>query len=417
MKKTVFRCLGAAAIAFALQFTQASVQAAPLFSVCAPCDEVGCFDESTLCDPCDAVCGPKAGKWFLKGHMEAGFFANSHGSRTLYEDGLPVPISGNTDLLMNTRLTGAQINQVYLSAGRAVDGKRGLDIGGQVDFTWGSDAWIAQSAGLETGTGRTSWSKGDYYSAIAQAYGEVAYGRANVIVGKFYTPFGTSVYTSTDNFFYSWAPTTLIVPTTGGGAYASYKASDRLTLLGGWVMPDEIGESSKYNTFFGGAVWTPCERFSVSYALATGENKYVEEPYKIFIHTLLATTQLSKRLKYVFEWSIQNINVEDTHAAAYGLNNEVIYQINKKWAAGTRFGLVNLNEAYIGTTGAEDGLGWAAPGDWYYVSVGANWTPNKWLTVKPEIRYDWMDPKEITPFANGAEYSQFSGGVSAVVKF
>jgi len=421
MRKTVFGCLGAAAIAFALQFTPAYVHAAPLFGGCAPCDEVGCFDESTLCDPCDAVCGPKAGKWFLSGHLEAGFFANSYGATNAYGEEQPW---GNSYLLQNTKHTGFQANQVYLSAGRAVDGRRGLDIGGQVDFTWGSDAWIAQSAGLETGTTHNSWYKGDYYSAFAQAYGEVAYGKLNVIAGKFYTPFGTSSYKSTDNFFYSWAPTTMIVPTTGGGAYASYKASDRFTLLGGWVMPDEIGESSQNNAVFGGATWTPGERFSLSYTLAIGKDKYNKDPAEdVFIHTLLATTKLSKRLTYVFEWSLSNTNADDAHAAAYGLNNEVIYQLNKKWALGTRFGLVNVNTAYIAANEDEDnpakslGTYFTAPGDWYFVSIGANWTPNKWLTVKPEIRYDWMDPTDILPFKAGAESAQFSGGVSAVVKF
>ena len=154
MRKTIFGCLGAAAVAFALQFTTADVQAA-FFNDCAPCDEAGFCDDS-MCDPCDALgCGHSLGKWFLNGHMEAGFFANGHGQRATYDgDGgfggrAYNPASGNTAFLQNTRLTGAQINQTYLSFGRSVDGKRGLDIGGTIDFTWGSDAHVAQSAGLE----------------------------------------------------------------------------------------------------------------------------------------------------------------------------------------------------------------------------------------------------------------------------
>ena len=420
MRKTIFGCLGAAAVAFALQFTPANVQANGLFGMLSPCGAVQCdpCGDAFNCDPCDAVCGPSLGKWFLNGHMEAGFFANGHGKKGTYDgewNGSAFnSASGNTALLMNTRLTGAQINQVYLSAGKRVDGRRGLDIGGTVDFSWGSDAYIVQAAGLETGTADAAmWRNGDYYSAFPQAYVEAAYGRWNAYAGKFYAPFGTSSYKSTENFFYSWAPTTLIVPTTAGGAYATYKASDKLTLIGGWVMPDEIGESDKNNAVLGGFVWTPGQRLSVRYTFAAGENTYVEEPYKIFVQTLLATTKISSRLTYVFDWTLLNVNDKggDAHAAAYGLNNEIIYQANRKWAFGTRFGLLNANEAAAGLVGYE------GTGDWYYVSLGANWTPNKWLTVKPEVRYDWTDKDDVKLFKGGESDYQLSGGMSAVVKF
>jgi hypothetical protein len=56
------------------------------------------------------------------------------------------------------------------------------------------------------------------------------------------------------------------------------------------------------------------------------------------------------------------------------------------------------------------------------VGVGANWTPNKWLTVKPEVRYDWTADDPVARFnmsGGGAPRNtyQTSGGLSAVVKF
>ena len=125
MRKAFFGCLGVAAVSVLLQFTPANVQAHGLFSpcdpACNPCDEV-------QCDPCDP-CGSngrvpaKAGRFFLNGHMEAGFFANSHGNVAHYHESGGGFIrgrgycfaSGNTENLQNTRLTGAQVNQVYLS--------------------------------------------------------------------------------------------------------------------------------------------------------------------------------------------------------------------------------------------------------------------------------------------------------------
>jgi len=127
----------------------------------------------------------------------------------------------------------------------------------------------------------------------------------------------------------------------------------------------------------------------------------------------VATAQLSKRLTYVFDWAYNQGRHYDDGAFvgngtyAWGLNNELIYQLNKKWAFGTRFGVLH-----------DDGLFGGNPNtELYTVGVGANWTPNKWLTVKPEVRYDWTDK----PAGNWFNYSrstyQFSGGLSAVVKF
>ena len=439
MRKTIFGCLGAAAVAFALQFTTANVQAG-LFERCTPCDEIAnCnpCDEADSCDPCDAVdCGPKGGKWFFNGHLEAGFFANGHGAKNTYEMAHmgwsrgADPWSGNDILLQNTRLTGGQINQLYLSMGKSVDGRRGLDIGGTVDFTWGSDAYIVQANGLEYGTGHgancppglkgvSSWGTGDYYSAFAQAYIELEYKRWNVKAGKFYAPFGIDSYKSTDNFFYSWSPTASFAPHTAGGAYATYTVNKNLAVFGGWAMPEELGESSKNNFFIGGFDWDLNKRLNLRYSFATGKNTYDPydykpygyKGYKAFVQSLTATAQINKRLKYVFDWTLWNGNNQwedwaggNNYDAAYALMNEIIYQYNKKWAFGTRFGWLNEGD------------------DWYTVSLGANWTPNKWLTLKPEIRYDWVKSDwGWAPFNNvvpGSEKThQVSGGMSAVVKF
>jgi hypothetical protein len=429
MKKTVFECLGVAAIAFALQFTVADVQAAGLFSACNPCDEVACdpCSDADTCDPCDAVCGAKAGKWFLNGHVEAGFYANEYGQKSAYGGwnsyGRGANFdSGNTALLQNTRLTGAQINQVYLSMGKAVDGSRGLDIGGTVDFTWGSDAYLVQAGGMEFGAGHGlngntagRWGTGDYCAAFAQAYAEIAYKRWNFIAGKFYAPFGSDDYRSTNNFFYSWSSNNLINPQVGGGAYAMYKVSDQLTAIGGWVMPEEVGESGDNNAVLGGFIWAPGKRFNVRYAFAAGENKYAVAPNSVeyFVHSLTTTTQISKRLKYVFDWSYNHSEYLGDNTDAYGLNNELIYQYNTKWAFGTRFGMLHGGLPVSNAIGE----------DWYTVAVGANWTPNKWLTVKPELRYDWFEkgapvgPFDLTKGGYPGERSQLSGGMSAVVKF
>ena len=419
MKKTIFGCLGAAAVAFALQFTPANVEAS-IFGACDPCGEGYCGPcDDTWMNPCDPFstfdgCGPKAGKWFLNGHIESGFFANSNGNASTYgEEAWDVlgrgadATSGNSARLQNVRLTGGQINQVYVSMGRKVDGKRGLDVGGKVDFTWGSDAYKVQSGGMEYFGSEDSvdrWGSGDYFAAFAQAYVEFEYKRVNVIAGKWYTPLGIDGYKSTDNFFYSWSSMTSMLPKTAGGVLATYKASDKFTLVGGWGMPDEIGLSSKNNYFLGGFNWKVGNRnrVSIDYVFAVGENTYGENDFDAFVHTLKVNRQLTKRLLSTFAWSLVNENTsEGAQTATWSLANEFIYKHNDKWSFGLRTGTFRDEMADL---------------DWYSIALGSNWTQNKWLTVKPEIRYDWLEGGE-EPMLFGDSRYQFSGGLSAVVKF
>jgi hypothetical protein len=221
--------------------------------------------------------------------METGFFANAHGQKSTYDSPFPLyllhtntfrfpshgadAVSGNIELLQNTRLTGAQINQVYLSMGKSVDGRRGLDIGGTIDFTWGSDAYAVQSYGFEvTPKDPRGWGTGDYFSAFAQVYVEAEYGRWNVKAGKFYLPAGSNHYKSTENFFYSWASTAMPRfgnPHTAGGVYTTFSVNKNLDLYGGWVMPEFFGENAfgtavwRHDALFSGFNWKPSKRFNL----------------------------------------------------------------------------------------------------------------------------------------------------------
>ncbi|MDR0520426.1 MAG: porin, partial [Planctomycetaceae bacterium] len=327
---------------------------------------------------------------------------------------------GNAARLANVANTGAQVNQVYISAGKAVDGTHGLDIGGTFDFTFGTDAGMIQSAGLEKNTGRGSidnrhsvgeWGSGDYYSAIAQAYVELAYKKWNVKAGKFYAPFGCDGYKSTDRFFYSLAPTWTFVPATGGGAYATYTVNDKLTVFGGWCSPDRFGETKTDNVGLGGFIWQATKRLNVSYTFAAGALHYPDPDSDIFVNTILLKYQISQKLRTSLDWSYTQDKTAGVTNNTGGIVHDLIYQYNKKWAFGLRSGYVRSEDGDV---------------DWYMVSLGANWTPSKWLVVKPELRYDSIDnvgefgwgSGDIATFPrNPGKDDQLSGGVSAVVKF
>jgi hypothetical protein len=441
MKRFMFGCLGVTVAAFTLHFAQAEVKAG-LFDHCTPCAEVADCNpcDQAACDPCEAVCGSKQSKWFVNGHLESGFWANEYGQKNYYRGSSGstagtvigtrhdfIQESGNTAFLQNVNNTGYQLNQLYLSTGKSVDGSHGLDLGGTVDFVWGTDARFVQSNGLEKANGHDAegWGTGDYYSAFAQAYFEAEYRKWNVKVGKFYAPFGSQSFKSTDNFFYSFAPTYGIVPATANGAYATYTVNSKLSVYSGWAQPDQWGETKDDNAFFGGAIYQATKKLNLHYAFAYGENHYPAKTneYDYFVNSLVVKYQISKKLSYVFDWSYFQTKVLGTarSSSIYGFNNELIYTLNSKWAVGLRFGSIRDGGFHsLGFTTGDDDQ------DWYNVSLGANWTPTKWLTVKSELRYDNVDGRynafgQAKAVANGWTDTyvdhQLSGGVSTVIKF
>ncbi|MDR1485842.1 MAG: porin [Planctomycetaceae bacterium] len=445
MKKKLLGGLGIVAALFAMQFAQTDVQAS-LFDRLKPCAEVG------ECNPCDQVaaadCDPcgdvdacydkvKKSKWFVNGYIETGFFANEYGQKNHYGDGVDRSIrhfdgnSGNTALLQNVAQTGGQLNQLYISTGRAVDGKHGLDIGGTVDFTFGTDARLVQSAGFEYqlddwGGSVWRWGSGDYYSAFAQAYFEAAYKRWNVKVGKVYAPFGSNSYKSTDRFFYSLADTYGMVPSTALAAYATYTVNDKLAVYAGWVQPDQFGETSEDNAFLFGFNWQVGKRLNIAYALGSGTNeRYDDVDIDYFVQSLVATYKVNSKLTSIFDWSLYNVNYKEKgeapeYGGIYGINTELIYQYNSRWAFGFRAGWgrdIN-NFSYYSPDQTYNNK--------YTFSLGANWTPRKWLTVKTELRYDKLDDfaafNRIDDKGDDRRDEEFkrdqlAGGVSVIVKF
>ncbi|MDR1478085.1 MAG: porin [Planctomycetaceae bacterium] len=445
MKKRLLGGLGVVVAVVAMQFVQTDTQAS-LFERLKPCAEVGecnpCEEVAATCDPCgevDACNTKRKSKWFVNGYIETGFFANEYGQKThytsnrQYRDYSYDPLSGNTDYLQNVNKTGGQLNQLYISTGRSVDGRHGLDIGGTVDFTFGTDARFVQSAGFEyQGTPAAKewqWGTGDYYSAFAQAYFEIAYKKWNVKVGKVYAPFGSNSYKSTDRFFYSLADTYGMVPATALAAYATYNVSNNFSVYAGWAQPDQFGETSDDNAFLFGFDWAVGKKLTLSYALGKGTNdRYKSLPggaeVDYFVQSLVAKYKVSKKLTSIFDWSLLNNNYKGAGYSfvdgIYGINTELIYQYNSRWAFGFRAGWGRDINGYLYQNVVND------HDNKYTFSLGANWTPRKWLTIKTELRYDkFEDSKDFNTTGDngvtrpGAEWKndQLAGGVSAIVKF
>ena len=90
----------------------------------------------------------------------------------------------------------------------------------------------------------------------------------------------------------------------------------------------------------------------------------------------------------------------------------MIYRINKKWAVGLRAEWMHTYDTFPWGDHTSTNL--------YEYTVGVNWTPNQWLLIRPEVRYDKVYGDGFTPFNSqrpDPRDDQISGGFSAVVKF
>lgn len=412
MKKTFWKIV---AVAMAVLLSPMAASAGSVYQECSPC--------SGACNPCDPVCGKAGSLWEYGGWLDGGIYGNEYGQENAYVNGRLTDWSGNTEVLQNVHQSDFQLNQGWVYFGKKLS-KRGWDVGGRVDLGFGTDMRFLQSANLEYNyeKGNDRWGTGDYYWAIPQLYAEVGYNNVSLKVGKFISAFGYESIMSPERFFYSMCYAYAIRPATQTGAIATWDVNRRFSVFGGWTNGyDQFFENEDDNAFLGGFTWKATDRVKVGYTLMIGQqqNWFVGRNRDYFINSFFVDTKLTKRFNYVFEWTMHN---EDYHsdfnryAGAYGINNELFYHINKKWSLGARLEWMHFYGNYGGWTDL------AAPSDDAVgFTLGANWKPTNYFTLRPEVRYDVLDNSAIF---NGYESkgtdwkeNQWSFGVSGVLHF
>jgi hypothetical protein len=133
---------------------------------------------------CDGYCGWSAGGWLQLGYTS---------------DALPA---------FNTYDDVLQLQQAWLYAEKAIDTSCGFDIGGRIDYLYGTDGPNTQAFGTDPRGWDNDWDNGSQYGwAMPQLYLEAGYGDLSVKAGHFYTIIGHEVVPAPENFFYSHAYT------------------------------------------------------------------------------------------------------------------------------------------------------------------------------------------------------------------
>ena len=305
----------------------------------------------------------------------------------------------NLPLTFNARKHDYQLHQAWMYFEKSVDGSDGFDLGGRLDYVYGTDAPDTQAFGIDNNHWDNQWDNGpDYGHAIPQLYGEAAYGDWSVKAGHFFTIIGYEVVTAPDNFFYSHAYTMYnSEPFTHTGALATYTASEDVELYGGYVMGWDSGFEDNGDAFLGGGSVQLTDDISIINTVIAGRftDKGVDNNERGIMNSLIATMQLTEKTS----WVIQN-DILDTEDAdgnnlrqTAGINQYLFHQANDCLGFGARLEWWSVDADSSGLFGGDS---IALPGelegdfDIYNITLGANIRPHANVIIRPEIRWDWV---------------------------
>jgi hypothetical protein len=339
--------------------------------------------------------GLKFGGW-----INAGITYNANDSAGRY----------NGPVTFNDREAEFQLNQFYLYLQRAVNTEGDAwDFGFRADFMFGTDAVFTQAYGSPNGT----WDLGIlaqegerfYDIAFPQVYAEIFAPIGNGLtakIGHFYTIIGNEVVTAPDNFFYSHAYTMQYgEPFTHTGVLLSYPFDQNWTITAGAVTGSETsgGWDGAWDkglgnwAGIGGVTWASEDKAtSVALTGTTGETSE-HDHNQWSIYSVVIKHDLLEGLHYTFQhdhgFADKAIGGQD--ATWYGINNYLVYDINEELGVGLR------GEWFRD----DDGVRVASPGrtltyfpganSYYAFTAGLNWKPLSWVSIRPNVRYDWND--------------------------
>lgn len=368
------------------------------------------------------------------------------------------------------RANRLQLNQFYLYLERPVEseGKR-WDLGGRIDFMFGTDAIYTQAFGIsafDENTGepsnRGNWdlflccnSTRTYGIALPQAFLE-AYAPIgnglNIKVGHFYTTLGYETVPAPDNFFYTRA---YILnsgePFTHTGVLTTYTVDRNWTVqtaattgsaTGGW----DGGFNKQMDNWgaLGNIFWNSNDRKTSAQLGGTYGTTAMNEPWLMYSLVLQhwITPKTHMVLQHTNGWA-KNISLENGihNAAWYSINSHLTYEFLKDLTIGVRAErfhdrngwrvfspyriLSALNNKGVSFAGDIPFI--SAPANYYQVTLGMNWKPGKrwnlgWkpinnIMIRKNIRYDRADGIDMAFRPFDGRKDQFIFSLDATIPF
>ena len=387
----------------------------------------------------------------------------------------------NGPITFNDRNWQAQMNQLYLVNEKVIDtADGGWDWGGRVDLLYGTDSIYTTARGLDAflfpqfaASGVSAWqSSKDYGLALPQLYVELARDNVAVKLGHFYTIIGYEVVPAIGNFFYTHAYTMQYgEPFTHTGVLGTWTPNEQMVVYGGvtngwdnWsdplVGPGNLSNpgypgSNSNAAFLGGITFKNSDATqSLTFTTSSGNEigGFNATDYAVGNRTVLSTVysnELSEKLTYVFQndngWQFNGLangtgfrtNGQTNDLAQwYGVNQYLFWNFSETLVGGLRMEWFRdnngtrvldplRNAAQPGNSNFTGGY----QGNFWEMTWGLNYKPNKNWMVRPEVRYDWYTPDVAgsnlpygsgigTAFgANGGQSGQFYSGCDLIYQF
>ena len=359
------------------------------------------------------------------GHIQQGATTNSRNPTNP-----PVGVGNFPATQWNYRNDEYMLNQILLTVGRETDtGGCGWDVGGDIDLVYGTDYIFLQSRGLETRgdlTNRWNSASGAGFGdnglmglALPQMYLEVARDDLTAKMGHFYHPIGYIKRIPTENDYYSttYGFTFSFEQFQVTGLNATWQLTDQVSIGGGFHRGMQNWEDNNGNlNGFGVLNWTSCdEKSSFSFVFDMGNEDDAGQALR-YLQSIIFERELGDRWSYVFYSDFgfeQDAIAGGGTAYWYNVVQYLAYQINPCWTVGVRYEWFDDLDGFIvdPTPG---------PGVFQDLTFGLNYTPNDWLIVRPEVRWDWFDARSGVgpgPFKDGTERNQFMAAIDAIITF
>jgi hypothetical protein len=322
----------------------------------------------------------------------------------------------NTPVTFNDRTSEFQLNQLNFFLEKSINVQsKAWDFGGRVDFMFGTDTRYTQATGWDN----QLISPRDlrfYDLAIPQAYVEVfaPFGKGvTAKIGHFYTLLGNESVMATNNFFYSHTYTMQYgEPFTHTGALFNYALNDNFTINAGSVAGwDNVRENLANWNFLGGLTWANDEATtSIAWSVISGDVDDVTSENRT-VSALVFSHNVTDKLQYVFQHDFgyqQKASSSGKDAFWYDINQYVFYELTETLSAGFRGEWFRDANGVRLLAGNKD--------DYFALTGGINWKPLQWLTLRPEIRYDWVNTKA-NVFDTQTRKNQLNFAVDVVIEF
>jgi hypothetical protein len=313
-----------------------------------------------------------------------GWTQGSYNASTATTTNSPVPFI--------QRANQFSMNQSWLHVEKAVDtSKKELQLGFAFDGLYGTDYYTTLSRNLFTGQLTRLTNANPYGWDIFQAYADVFLpnlgGSGTTLrLGKFATFLEYEVVQGISNPFISRSYLFEYNPFTHTGALAITPLGDNWTIQNGAVLGADnwFDPTTNSFTYIGNIKWAPKDgkswaQFGTMVSSAQFNQAQNFNNYDVF--NFQFSHKITDKLTYLLDSSfsfMQNVPNVGT-ANWYGMVNYLFYQVTDKLTSNFR---VDLFEDTNGIRTGYNGL-------YSAVTYGLIYKPMPWLSIMPEVRYDY----------------------------